>query len=161
MKRIVKLTEDDLTRIVRRVLSEQPTSPSTGTLPWLPSKPQASATSKPQAPPKTPFFNGKTVNLYHDAQNTKFYSQVKINNVQNLNGKVVIYLTNKGDLSINCSNPNQFNYLEPVSRKFISVDNAPLATQLRKLLCTVNASGTTVPKADFASNTQKPTSDFA
>ena len=57
MKRIVKLTEDDLTRIVRRVLSEQPTSPSTGTLPWLPSKPQASATSKPQAPPKTPFFN--------------------------------------------------------------------------------------------------------
>jgi len=111
-----------------------------------------------------PSLNGKTVNLYSDTQNGKFYSQVKIKNVQKTNtGKVVLYLTNNGDLSISCSNPNknQFNYLEPVSRKFLSLYNTPLATQLRKLMCTVNASGTPVPKADFASNTQKPTSDFA
>jgi hypothetical protein len=111
-----------------------------------------------------PSLNGKTVNLYSDTQNGKFYSQVKIKNVQKTNdGKVVLYLTNNGDMSITCTNPNknQFNYLEPVSRKFVSVYNTPLATQLRKLMCTVNASGTPVPKADFASNTQKPTSDFA
>lgn len=111
-----------------------------------------------------PSLNGKTVNLYSDTQNGKFYTQVKINKVQKTNdGKIVLYLTNKGDMSITCTNPkkNEFRYLEPVSRKFLMVYNTPLATQLRKLLCTVNASGTTVPKADFASNTQKPTSDFA
>ena len=111
-----------------------------------------------------PSLNGKTVNLYSDTQNGKFYSQVKIKNVQKTkDGKVVLYLTNNGDMSITCTNPNknQFNYLEPVSRKFVSVYNTPLSTQLRKLMCTVNASGTPVPKADFASNTQKPTSDFA
>jgi hypothetical protein len=108
--------------------------------------------------------NGKTVNLYSDTQNGKFYSQVKINKVQKTNdGKIVLYLTNKGDMSITCTNPkkNEFRYLEPVSRKFVLVYNTPLATKLRKLMCTVNASGTPVPKADFASNTQKPTSDFA
>ena len=108
--------------------------------------------------------NGKTVNLYSDIENKKFYTQVKIGKVQKTNdGKIVLYLTNKGDMSITCTNPkkNEFRYLEPVSRKFLTVYNTPLATQLRKLLCTVNASGTTVPKADFASNTQKPTSDFA
>jgi len=111
-----------------------------------------------------PSLNGKTVNLYSDTQNGKFYSQVKIKNVQKTkDGKVVLYLTNNGDMSITCTNPNknQFNYLEPVSRKFVSVYNTPLSTQLRKLMCTVNASGTPVPKADFASNTQKPTSNFA
>jgi hypothetical protein len=111
-----------------------------------------------------PSLNGKTVNLYSDTQNGKFYSQVKINKVQKTNdGKIVLYLTNKGDMSITCTNPkkNEFRYLEPVSRKFVLVYNTPLATQLRKLMCTVNASGTPVPKADFASNTQKPTSDFA
>ena len=114
-----------------------------------------------------PSLNGKTVNLYSDPQNGKFYSQVKIKNVQKTkDGKVILYLYTPGggdSLSFTCSNPNknQFNYLEPVSRKFVSVYNTPLSTQLRKLLCTVNASGTTVPKADFASNTQKPTSDFA
>ena len=114
-----------------------------------------------------PSLNGKTVNLYSDPQNGKFFTQVKIKNVQKTKeGKVILYLSTPGggdSLSFTCSNPNknQFNYLEPVSRKFVSVYNTPLATQLRKLLCTVNASGTTVPKADFASNTQKPTSDFA
>ena len=106
----------------------------------------------------------KTVNLYSDPENKKFYSQIKITNaIKTKDGKIVVYLSNKGDMSFICTNPkkNQFNYLEPISRKLISVYNTPLATQLRKLMCTVNTSGTSVPKADFASNTQIPTSDFA
>ena len=153
MKKII-ITETQLKKVVDKVLNEQTKPTTQGTT----GGPAVSKT------PAVPNLVGKTVNLYSDPQNGKFFTQVKIKNVQKTNdGKVVLYLTNNGDLSITCSNPNknQFNYLEPVSRKFVSVYNTPLSTQLRKLLCTVNASGTTVPKADFASNTQKPTSDFA
>ena len=63
-----------------------------------------------------------------------------------------------------CTNPkkNEFTYLDNYdNQKQKLVYNTPLSTQLRKVWCTVNTSGASVPKADFASNTQKPTSHFA
>ena len=125
---------------------------------------QSTNVTRPTPQTTAPNLVGKTVNLYSDIENKKFYIQARIGNIQKTNdGKIVLYLTNKGDMSITCTNPkkNEFRYLEPVSRKFVLVYNTPLATQLRKLMCTVSTGGTTVPKADFASNTQKPTSDFA
>ena len=173
MKKII-ITESQLKKVVDRVLNEGDLFDKGAHFLGLDEQFEyrnvpttQGTTSKPttnSSVGSVPSLNGKTVNLYSDTQNGKFYTQVKINKVQKTNdGKIVLYLTNKGDMSITCTNPkkNEFRYLEPVSRKFLTVYNTPLATQLRKLLCTVNASGTTVPKADFASNTQKPTSDFA
>jgi hypothetical protein len=68
------------------------------------------------------------------------------------------------NLTFTCSNPNknQFNYLEPVNKKFVLVYNTGLSNEIRKLMCTVNKSGVSVPKADFTASNTPPTtkSDF-
>ena len=127
-------------------------------------RPTTQGTTTKTTSPSVPSLNNKTVNLYSDIVTKKFYTQVKIRNVQKTNdGRIVLYLTNNTNLSFTCSNQkkNEFTYTDPRMNKRVLVYNTPLSTQLRKLLCTVNTSGTPVPKADFASNTQKPTSDFA
>lgn len=116
-----------------------------------------------------PSLNGKTVDLFSDTISKKFYTQVLIKRIEKtIEGKIIIYLSTPGgtsnNLTFTCSNPNknQFNYLEPVSKKFVLVYNTGLSTELRKLMCTVNKSGTSVPKADFTASNTPPTtkSDF-
>jgi hypothetical protein len=120
--------------------------------------------TRPTPQTTAPNLVGKTVNLYSDIENKKFYIQARIGNIQKTNdGRIVLRLTNKIDLIFTCANQkkNEFTYNDRMNGESVLVYNTPLATQLRKLMCTVSTGGTTVPKADFASNTQIPTSDFA
>lgn len=168
MKKIVKLTEDDLVRIVKKVISEQAAQPTSRPSTPRTSTPRTSGTTSNSSTGVASSLNGKIVDLFSDTFSKKFYIQVKIKNVEKTNeGKIIIYLDTPGgnnSLTFNCSNPNknQFNYLEPVSRKFVSVYNTELSTQLRNLMCTVNRSGVSVPKADFTASNTPPTtkSDF-
>jgi hypothetical protein len=163
MKKIIRLTESDLKSVIKEILNENVVG---------------QALRKPVYGTSTPAnlnassFNGKTVNLYSDAQNKNFIGQHKINVVlKNSNGGIVVNLSDVrgtrvyGDLFLNCTNPNknQFSFKPKLSDNTMikSVYNTPLSTQLRKVWCTVNTSGVSVPKSDFASNTQKPTSNFA
>jgi hypothetical protein len=163
MKKIIRLTESDLKRVIKEILNEDVVGqalrkPVSGT--GTPANLNASS------------FNGKTVNLYSDAQNKNFIGQQKINVVYKNNyGAVVVNLSDVrgtqvyGYLYLNCSNPNknEFDNKPRDTSKTMNkyVYNTPLSTQLRKVWCTVNTSGASVPKSDFASNTQKPTSNFA
>lgn len=160
MEKIIRLTESDLKRVIKEILNED-----LGTQ-FLKSA-AGPNTARATIPNGSLSFNGKTVNLYSDVENKKFYAQAKIYGEvtrTRLNGNAIIfYLNNKrARMSLVCTNPkkNEFTYLDNYDNKKLFY-NTPLSTQLRKVWCTVNTSGASVPKADFASNTQKPTSDFA
>lgn len=169
MKKIIRLTESDLKRVIKEILNEDVVGQAL--------RKPVSGTSTP-ANLNASGFNGKTVNLYSDAQNKNFIGQHKINVVKkNSNGRIVVNLSDVrgthvyGDLFLDCTNPNKNQFYNnprnighsPQEQKHMIkyVYNTPLSTQLRKVWCTVNTSGASVPKSDFASNTQKPTSNFA
>jgi hypothetical protein len=110
MKKIIRLTESDLTRLVRRVIKEQTqtTVTQTGENPGVKTTttPPVSNPTKPIPTDKNPFsqeklnkFKGNTVNIYRDPENKKFIRQIRIDYigvpkfydpVNNL-GKIEIY----------------------------------------------------------------------
>jgi hypothetical protein len=89
MKKIIRLTESDLTRLVRRVIKEQTqtTVTQTGENPGVKTTttPPVSNPTKPIPTDKNPFsqeklnkFKGNTVNIYRDPENKKFIRQIRI-----------------------------------------------------------------------------------
>ena len=160
MEKIIRLTESDLKRVIKKILNED----FLGEQSLKSAAKTITTTTGATIPNGSLSFNGKTVNLYSDVENKKFYAQAKIyGEVTKLNGnKIYISLNNKqASMSLFCTNPkkNEFTYFDNYTIK--KVYNTPLSTQLRKVWCTVNTSGASVPKSDFASNTQQPTSNFA
>jgi len=153
MKKIIRLTESDLMRLVRRVINEQ-IKTSNG-----PSKP-------------TDSYKGKTANFYKDKENKMFFNTGQIIDVYSeRNGKIRLEINFKnlksgtptsshdedfidfvGDtrLKFNCAFSN--NGFEEVSGKLNSnVYSNSLSDKLKKDFCMTNKSGVQVPKADFAS----------
>ena len=161
MEKIIRLTESDLKRVIKEILNED-----LGTQSLKSAAKTITTTAGATIPNRSLSLNGKTVNLYSDVENKNYLTQAKIYGEVTLNYNTInIYLNNKqARMLLVCTNPkkNEFTYLDNYdNQKQKLVYNTPLSTQLRKVWCTVNTSGASVPKADFASNTQKPTSDFA
>lgn len=89
MKKVIRLTESDLTRLVKRVIKEQTqtTVTQTGKNPGVKTTttPPVSNPTKPIPTDKNPFsqekldkFKGNTVNIYSDPENKKFKRQIRI-----------------------------------------------------------------------------------
>jgi hypothetical protein len=176
MKKIIRLTEDDLTRIVRRVISEQgtprPSTPRPGTSrpgtsrPGTPTKP---ATTTPATPALQPSgYINKSVNIYMDRENKDFYETVTIKSVNKSSDGAFLNLGGlNGDskLTFSCLNKQYLQYDEvaPDSTEYgtVVVYNTTLTTQLAKTFCGTSSGGSSVPKADFASNSSNKGADFA
>jgi hypothetical protein len=114
-------------------------------------------------------FDNKTVNLYTDVNNKNFYSKVTIKNITKLSdGSIKINLTTKPFLIFSCLRKGKLRYEDPslsvqtpegVTEYYVY--NSNLITQLTKTFCSTSSGGTTVPKADFASNSSNTGADFA
>ena len=175
MKKVIKLTEDDLARIVKRVLNEQVNRPSTPTSnPNRPSTtPTSSRVNRPSTTPtssSSTTFVGKTVNLYRDINgkgDERLVRQTKITTEPTVYGSVgqVAFSTLTGNVrfkvSYSCLTPNDLEISGDGSTKVEKLRNFPLTRALYSKFCTKGAVGRDVPKADFASNNQPPNSDFA
>lgn len=150
MKKIVKLTEADLARIVRRVLSEQSgISKTYGTVEPKPPVP------KPPLSPEETKFNDKTVNLYFDSNNKNFFNTEQIKYIKkNSSDRIILFLVRGGELAFSCLDKTlKYN-------NDIEVYNTPLTNELVKTFCTTSSGGTSVPKADFATNSSKTNANF-
>jgi hypothetical protein len=112
-------------------------------------------------------FTNKTVNLYRDAQNTKFYKKITIKSTNtSSNGEVILTIRANGfeTLKFNCSNKGSLEYYnrgEDSSELEVTVYNTNLTNQLAKTFCSRSSGGSSVPKADFASNSSNTGEDFA
>ena len=157
MAKIIRLTEADLTRIVRRVIKEQ-------------SSPKPLPMTKPSSNPKPlpltgPSFKGKTVNLYKDQPNTQLYRKITIMKepYKDYNGDVLVYFGSDQEMKYDCTKPNLFTITETASPKKLSYEvfNNQLTQDFFAKFCQVNRSNRPVPKADYAQNNTQRGSNVA
>ena len=150
-KKVIRLTESDLVRIIKKVISEQPTYPT--------SKPGGGR--GPSTTPAPISFTNKTVNLYNDYQNTDFDKKVTIRKVSKMDsGRVHLYLDNDTKLLYNCLFKNYLKFQDKDSNE-TTVFNTRLIIQLAKTFCATSSGGASVPNADFATNSSNTGEDFA
>ena len=120
--------------------------------------------SRPSTPPIS--FTNKTVNLYTDAQNKRFYKKITIKSTNtSSNGEVILTIRANGfeTLKFNCSNKGSLEYYnrdEDSSELEVTVYNTNLTNQLAKTFCSRSSGGSSVPKSDFASNSSNTGADF-
>ena len=147
-----RTNENDLSRMVRRALNEQLRPRTTSN----PNTPSSSRTN----------FQGKTVNLYKDIENKIFLKQAKIiSDPSTKYGEFgqFKFKTNLGELNFYCDRPDKL-FIDTTPNNEVhelQTYNKNFTTTLKRDLCTKSSGGSNVPKADFASNNQKPNSDFA
>jgi hypothetical protein len=163
MSKVIRLTEADLTRIVRRVIEEQG-MPKVNPM-NAPKKPTPQPTNNPNMKPVNVTFKGKTANLYSDQPNTKFYRKITIIDEpkKDNGGEVTINFGSDQILKYNCTRPNLFTLTEPGSVKPLSysVFNNTLTREFYNKFCQTNPRGVTVPKADYAAVGSQTGSDIA
>ena len=161
-KKVIRLTESDLVRIIKKVISEQPTYPTSK--PGGGKGPSTTPAVKPPAVKPTPApisFTNKTVNLYNDYQNTDFDKKVTIRKVSKMDsGRVHLYLDNDTKLLYNCLFKNYLKFQDKDSNE-TTVFNTRLIIQLAKTFCATSSGGASVPNADFATNSSNTGEDFA
>ena len=142
--------------------STRPSTPTTR--PSTPTTRPSTPTTRPSTPPIS--FTNKTVNLYRDAQNTKFYKKITIKSTNtSSNGEVILTIRANGfeTLKFNCSNKGSLEYYnrgEDSSELEVTVYNTNLTNQLAKTFCSRSSGGSSVPKSDFASNSSNTGADF-
>lgn len=142
-KRVIRLTESDLIKLVKRVIEEQG---------------EPAPVSKPQpVEDKGKDLVGKTVNVYLDPENKMFVYNTKIQGVEvskNGTGDVMIKFDRTPNaIPFRCG--NDF-FIDKKSKLY----SKNFTSELNKRFCTKSRGGTPVPSADFAkSNTS--TSDIA
>lgn len=166
MKRTIRLTEAELTRIVRRVIQEQnEMKPPSMNAPVSPTGVVKPNPPKPAAPKPAAGFRGKTVNLYKDQGQTKFYRRIQILQEprKDYGGEVRIEFGSDQELTYNCTRPNMFKMREPASMKEMSyyVFNNKLAQEFYGKFCQRNPSLQSVPKSDYVQNGTQPGSNVA
>jgi hypothetical protein len=161
MKKIVRLTEDDLTRIVKRVILEQ-TSQTTGKTTGKPAPNRPS--QKPTKPMPTTNLVGKEILLYSDSSQQKIFKKGKITEVKKFSdGRVAISLRVVGDVTNHYNSQIYFNCLESKKLSYYYKNNAdevtrvevycvPLLKILKNDYCMVGAGGILVPKVDLGAN---------
>ena len=180
-KKVIRLTESDLVRIIKKVISEQPSYPtskpgggrSQSTTPSYPtSKPGGGRgpSTTPAVKPPTPApisFTNKSIDIYKDAKHTNFYRKIRIKSTNvSPNGEVILTIRADGDeyLKFKCSNRTSFEYFdrgEDTSEYTATVFNTTVTAQLAKTYCTVSSGGASVPKADYTVNSSNTGKNFA
>ena len=120
-KKIVRLTESDLTRLIKRVIMEQSSS-----------------------------LIGKTANFYKDRQNTIFLGTLIIKNVRSTSEKIVLSVSDKitktvAEILTACGESGFFTKND-YDTPFYSNN---LHKELKKQYCSKSSGGVSVPKADF------------
>ena len=158
MKKIVRLTEDDLTRIVKRVILEQ-ASQTTGKTTGKP------APNRPTTRPSTPTTNlvGKEILLYSDATQQKIYKKGTIERLSKFSdGSVGIELRVLGEVTnpssyiiFNCLKSEELSYsynTKEGQRKTLEVYCSPLLKILKNDYCMKGSGGILVPKVDLGAN---------
>ena len=180
-KKVIRLTESDLVRIIKKVISEQPSYPTSkpgggrgqSTTPSYPtSKPGGGRgpSTTPAVKPPTPApisFTNKSIDIYEDAKHTKFYRKIRIKSTNvSPNGEVILTIRADGDeyLKFKCSNRTSFEYFdrgEDTSEYTATVFNTTVTAQLAKTYCTVSSGGASVPKADYTVNSSNTGKNFA
>ena len=180
-KKVIRLTESDLVRIIKKVISEQPSYPTSkpgggrgqSTTPSYPtSKPGGGRgpSTTPAVKPPTPApisFTNKSIDIYEDAKHTKFYRKIRIKSTNvSPNGEVILTIRADGDeyLKFKCSNRTSFEYFdrgEDTSEYTATVFNTTVTAQLAKTYCTVSSGGASVPKADYTVNSSNTAKNFA
>lgn len=144
MKRITRLTESDLTRIVKRVLQEQPvTNPLFA-------------------------FRGDTLNLFYDKENQDFWKITTIGKMtRERDGAILIELRSDADelYTYYCTRPNELR-LSMVSgggggSLRTIYFNKVFTKKLRDIYCAQSSGGTWVPKATYSQTGKKIDSDLA
>ena len=158
MKKIVRLTEDDLTRIVKRVILEQ-ASQTTGKTTGKP------APNRPTTRPSTPTTNlvGKEILLYSDATQQKIYKKGTIERLSKFSdGSVGIELRVLGEVTnpssyiiFNCLKSEKLSYsynTKEGQRKTLEVYCSPLLKILKNDYCMKGSGGILVPKVDLGAN---------
>jgi hypothetical protein len=175
--KVIKLTESDLVRIVKKVISEQAAQPTSRPRTSTPrtstprtSTPRTSTPTTPATPALQPSgYINKSINLYIDPENKNFIETVTIKSVNKSSEGAFLILRGglNGDskLTFSCLNKKYLEYDEvaPDSTEYgtVVVYNTPLTTQLAKTFCGTSSGGSSVPKADFAANSSNTGSDFA
>lgn len=161
MKRTIRLTESELTRIVRRVIEEQNEMKP----PSMNAPVSGTPKVKPNPPKPAASFRNKTVNLYQDQGQTKFLRRIQILQEprKDYNGEVRIEFGSDQELTYNCTKPNMFKMREPASLKEYSfyVFNNKLAQEFYGKFCQRNPSLQSVPKSDYVQNNTQSGSDIA
>jgi hypothetical protein len=166
--KVIRLTESDLVRIVKKVISEQPkprptsTPKTTGTTP----KPKTTGTTPKPVSVAPVNLVGKEIVLYKDANMQNVVIKVTVKSVRKQSdGRVVLDLTSSGEsLTFDCT---QNGYVLHTIRYsdgnsiYTKMYNKPVLTQLTKDYCMVGSGGRMVPKADYADNSSNTGSDFA
>ena len=184
-KKVIRLTESDLVRIIKKVISEQPSYPTSkpgggrgqSTTPSYPTSkpgggrgPSTTPAVKPPAVKPTPApisFTNKSIDIYEDAKHTKFYRKIRIKSTNvSPNGEVILTIRADGDeyLKFKCSNRTSFEYFdrgEDTSEYTATVFNTTVTAQLAKTYCTVSSGGASVPKADYTVNSSNTGKNFA
>jgi hypothetical protein len=175
-KKVIRLTESDLVRIIKKVISEQPAYPTSkpsggrgpSTTPTV--KPPTSKPSGVRGPSTTPApisFTNKSIDIYEDAKHTKFYKKIRIKSTNvSPNGEVILTIRADGDeyLKFKCSKRASFEYFnrgEDTSEYTATVFNTTVTAQLAKTYCTVSSGGASVPKADYTVNSSDTGKNFA
>lgn len=133
MKKIIRLTESDLTRIVKRVIQEQSNDK----------------------------FTNKTVNLYRDPGNKDFITKAKVEEVDTyVKDAIGLELFGGGSLHFSCLKPTELIYTLPNNTSGL-VYNKSLTAALASEYCATSSGGASVPKADFTQRGKPTGSDFA
>ena len=145
MKKIVRLTEDDLTRIVKRVILEQ-------TAQTKPNPPR----NRPTQPSSQPMnLVGKKIMIYVDKDSKKPYSNAEFT-IKSVNKEPGSYITIKLDddyeIHWSCKNSDRFILIYKFLKNEKIVYNKPLLAQLKKDYCMVGSGGLIIPKVDFGDN---------
>jgi hypothetical protein len=138
-KKVIKLTESDLVRLVEKVISEQAKQDPTG----------------------------KTINLYSDNQQKSLLATAKIELVKKRkNNDIEIVVSSekiggaysgKASLIFSCSSPSGRFTFQGANPPYVY--NKQLGSLMTNLYCQKGSGGQRVPKADFAS-TDDTDSDF-
>jgi len=153
MKKIVRLTENDLTKLVKRVIKEY-----NGINDMLPSwmrdkKQQGSILSQSSAPQKgdgglmwaaaAEQFRGEQIRFYHDEANTKVFFTIVIKNITKDSSGVTITSNSGSEYKFNCNN-NFITMIDTSTFSTKNIYNKVFIEDLKKIYCVKSAGGTGV-----------------
>ena len=139
MKRIIKLTESQL----RRIIKEQTTT---------------NINKFPDWPNKAKHYDGETANLYSDPQNRDFVKQIRFDRIAvEYDGTIEIMASGESfPLRYHCNKPNVifgFHFKDGSKKQKENFEfySNKLTPKLQSDFCTKNSTGLSVPKGTYTS----------
>lgn len=139
MKRVIKLTESELIRIIK----EQTTT---------------NINKFPDWPNKAKHYDGETANLYSDPENRNFIRQIRFDSITvEDNGTIEIKASGESiPLRYHCNNPTviygyNFKDVSKKPKENFEFYSNKLTPKLQRDFCTKNSTGVSIPKATYTS----------